>query len=81
MLKRANEHEDEWKEKLETYTEKYPELAEEFKLAISGKLPKIIKMNYQNSVVIIMQLLVQILEKSFKQLVNLFLHSLVVLQI
>ncbi|MBZ6406243.1 MAG: transketolase, partial [Staphylococcus saprophyticus] len=34
MLKRANEHEDEWKEKLETYTEKYPELAEEFKLAI-----------------------------------------------
>lgn len=40
MLKRANEHEDEWKEKLETYTEKYPELAEEFKLAISGKLPE-----------------------------------------
>ncbi|MGW9857407.1 transketolase [Staphylococcus hominis] len=40
MLKRANEHEDEWKEKLETYAEKYPELAEEFKLAISGKLPK-----------------------------------------
>lgn len=40
MLKRANEHEDEWKEKLETYTEKYPELVEEFKLAISGKLPE-----------------------------------------
>lgn len=40
MLKRVNEHEDEWKEKLETYTEKYPELAEEFKLAISGKLPE-----------------------------------------
>lgn len=40
MLKRANEHEDEWKEKLETYTEKYPELDEEFKLAISGKLPE-----------------------------------------
>ena len=40
MLKRANEHEDAWKEKLETYTEKYPELAEEFKLAISGKLPE-----------------------------------------
>ena len=40
MLKRANEHEDESKEKLETYTEKYPELAEEFKLAISGKLPE-----------------------------------------
>lgn len=40
MLKRANDHEDEWKEKLEAYTEKYPELAEEFKLAISGKLPE-----------------------------------------
>ena len=40
MLKRANENEDKWKEKLETYTEKYPALAEEFKLAISGKLPK-----------------------------------------
>lgn len=40
MLKRANEHEDEWKEKLEIYTEKYPELAEEFKLTISGKLPE-----------------------------------------
>ncbi|SUM71938.1 transketolase [Staphylococcus hominis] len=40
MLKRANEHEDEWKEKLEAYTEKYPELAEEFKLTISGKLPE-----------------------------------------
>ncbi|MGX0169622.1 transketolase [Staphylococcus hominis] len=40
MLKRANEHEDEWKEKLETYTEKYPELAEEFKLTISGKSPE-----------------------------------------
>ncbi|UDI78351.1 transketolase [Staphylococcus taiwanensis] len=40
MLKRANEHEDEWKEKLEAYTSKYPELAEEFKLAISGKLPE-----------------------------------------
>ncbi|BGE82507.1 transketolase [Staphylococcus petrasii] len=40
MLKRANENEDAWKEKLEEYTNKYPELAEEFKLAISGKLPK-----------------------------------------
>lgn len=40
MLKRANEHEDEWKEKLEIYTEKYSELAEEFKLTISGKLPE-----------------------------------------
>ncbi|MCI2773125.1 transketolase [Staphylococcus petrasii] len=40
MLKRANENEDAWKEKLEEYTNKYPELAEEFKLAISGKLPE-----------------------------------------
>ncbi|WP_226386305.1 transketolase [Staphylococcus sp. Marseille-Q1834] len=40
MLKRANENEDAWKEKLEEYSNKYPELAEEFKLAISGKLPK-----------------------------------------
>ncbi|PNZ24408.1 transketolase [Staphylococcus petrasii] len=40
MLKRANENEDVWKEKLEEYTNKYPELAEEFKLAISGKLPE-----------------------------------------
>ncbi|PNZ67585.1 transketolase [Staphylococcus croceilyticus] len=44
MLKRANENEDAWKEKLEKYSNKYPELAEEFKLAISGKLPK----NYKN---------------------------------
>lgn len=44
MLKRANENEDAWKEKLEEYSNKYPELAEEFKLAISGKLPK----NYKN---------------------------------
>lgn len=40
MLKRANENEEAWKERLEEYTNKYPELAEEFKLAISGKLPK-----------------------------------------
>ncbi|MGA4513769.1 transketolase [Staphylococcus caledonicus] len=40
MLKRANENEEAWKERLEEYTKKYPELAEEFKLAISGKLPK-----------------------------------------
>ena len=39
MLKRANEHEDAWKALLETYSNKYPELADEFKLAISGKLP------------------------------------------
>ncbi|RIL69874.1 transketolase [Staphylococcus devriesei] len=40
MLKRANENEEAWKERLEEYTNKYPELAEEFKLAISGKLPE-----------------------------------------
>ncbi|MDT3949663.1 transketolase [Staphylococcus haemolyticus] len=40
MLKRANEHEDEWKALLENYSKQYPELADEFKLAISGKLPK-----------------------------------------
>ncbi|HDE7142648.1 TPA: transketolase [Staphylococcus aureus] len=40
MLKRANEDESQWNSLLEKYAEKYPELAEEFKLAISGKLPK-----------------------------------------
>ncbi|RSZ24418.1 transketolase [Staphylococcus haemolyticus] len=40
MLKRANEHEDAWKALLENYSKQYPELADEFKLAISGKLPK-----------------------------------------
>lgn len=40
MLKRANENEDAWKAKLEEYSKEYPELAEEFKLAISGKLPQ-----------------------------------------
>lgn len=40
MLKRANENEDTWKAKLEDYSNEYPELAEEFKLAISGKLPQ-----------------------------------------
>ena len=67
--------------KLETYTEKYPELAEEFKLTISGKLPE----NYKDELPKFSSdhnaATVQILEKSFKQLVNLFLHSLVVLQI
>ena len=81
MLKRANEHEDEWKEKLETYTEKYPELAEEFKLAISGKLPE----NYKDELPKFSSdhnaATRADSEKSFKQLVNLFLHSLVVLQI
>ncbi|HCZ3355627.1 TPA: transketolase, partial [Staphylococcus aureus] len=40
MLKRANEDESQWNSLLEKYAETYPELAEEFKLAISGKLPK-----------------------------------------
>ncbi|WP_285489953.1 transketolase [Staphylococcus haemolyticus] len=40
MLKRANEHEDAWKALLENYSKQYPELADEFKLAISGILPK-----------------------------------------
>ncbi len=40
MLKRANEHEDAWKALLENYSKQYPELADEFKLAISGKLSK-----------------------------------------
>lgn len=39
MLKRANEKEESWNKLVETYNEKYPELAESFKLAISGKLP------------------------------------------
>ncbi|WP_436937030.1 transketolase [Staphylococcus xylosus] len=39
MLKRANEKEEAWNKLVEEYSNKYPELAEEFKLAISGKLP------------------------------------------
>ncbi|MDU9370742.1 transketolase [Staphylococcus ureilyticus] len=39
MLKRANEKEESWNKLVETYNEKYPELTESFKLAISGKLP------------------------------------------
>lgn len=39
MLKRANEKEEAWNKLVETYSKDYPELAEEFKLAISGKLP------------------------------------------
>src|SRR5699024_2341957 len=39
MLKRANEKEESWNKLVETYSEKYPELAETFKLAISGELP------------------------------------------
>ncbi|MBF2181898.1 transketolase [Staphylococcus epidermidis] len=39
MLKRANENEEAWNNMLKNYSETYPELAEEFKLAMSGKLP------------------------------------------
>ena len=39
MLKRANKKEEAWNKLVETYSKDYPELAEEFKLAISGKLP------------------------------------------
>lgn len=38
MLKRANENEEAWNNMLKNYSEAYPELAEEFKLAMSGKL-------------------------------------------
>ncbi|MBF2188676.1 transketolase [Staphylococcus epidermidis] len=39
MLKRANENEEAWNNMLKNYSEAYPELAEEFKLTMSGKLP------------------------------------------
>lgn len=39
MLKRANENEEAWNNMLKNYSEAYPELAQEFKLAMSGKLP------------------------------------------
>ncbi|MBM5969752.1 transketolase [Staphylococcus epidermidis] len=39
MLKRANENEEAWNNMLKNYSEAYPELTEEFKLAMSGKLP------------------------------------------
>lgn len=39
MLKRANSNEDEWNKLVEAYSNEYPDLGEEFKLAISGKLP------------------------------------------
>ena len=39
MLKRANENEEAWNNMLKNYSEAYQELAEEFKLAMSGKLP------------------------------------------
>lgn len=50
MLKRANENEDAWKAKLEDYSKEYPELAEEFKLAISGKLPQNYEKSYLNMI-------------------------------
>ena len=77
MLKRANEDESQWNSLLEKYAETYPELAEEFKLAISGKLPKIIRMNYHVLNWVIMVHLVLILVLLFKQSVKLSLHSLV----
>ncbi|RIO47859.1 transketolase, partial [Staphylococcus hominis] len=40
MIQRADEHEAAWKKDLEAYTEKYPELAKEFKTAIAGELPE-----------------------------------------
>ena len=40
MIKRANENEQAWNDMLASYEEKYPELAEEFKLAMNGKLPE-----------------------------------------
>ena len=48
MLKRANENEESWNDKLEAYSQRYPQLAEEFKLAVSGKLPSNYKENYQD---------------------------------
>lgn len=39
MLKRANENEEAWNNMLKNYSEAYLELAEEFKLTMSGKLP------------------------------------------
>ncbi|MBO1199627.1 transketolase [Staphylococcus simiae] len=39
MLQRANEDESKWEALIKEYSDAYPELAEEFKLAVSGKLP------------------------------------------
>ena len=39
MLQRANEDESKWESLVKEYSDAYPELAEEFKLAVSGKLP------------------------------------------
>lgn len=40
MLTRATENEEAWKALVEKYSESYPELAQEFKDAIAGKLPE-----------------------------------------
>ncbi|WP_086427851.1 transketolase [Staphylococcus cornubiensis] len=40
MIKRADENEKAWKEKVEKYAEKYPELYKEFQDAMAGKLPE-----------------------------------------
>ncbi|AVO02259.1 transketolase [Staphylococcus simulans] len=40
MLTRATENEEVWKALVEKYAESYPELAQEFKDAIAGKLPE-----------------------------------------
>ena len=67
--------------KIRNIYRKISELAEEFKLAISGKLPE----NYKDELPKFSSdhnaATRADSEKSFKQLVNLFLHSLVVLQI
>ncbi|EHJ06824.1 transketolase [Staphylococcus simiae] len=39
MLQRANEDESKWEALVKEYSNAYPELAEEFKMAVSGKLP------------------------------------------
>ncbi|PCF75999.1 transketolase [Staphylococcus delphini] len=40
MIQRADENEKAWKEKVEKYAEKYPELYKEFKDAMAGELPE-----------------------------------------
>lgn len=40
MIQRADENEKAWKEKVEQYAEKYPELYKEFEDAMAGKLPE-----------------------------------------
>ena len=77
MLKRANEDESRWNSLLEKYAETYPELAEEFKLAISGKLPKIIRMNYHVLNLVIMVHLVADSGTVIQAISKTVLHSLV----